>query len=495
MQVLKIDANSTGLRYAKEVSLGVLPANPVWNPAEPNSYKSFGASYKKVSRAPISASRQQSKGITVDQDAAGGIQQDLTSTNMLPFIEGLMYASLRSKNAAAASGVDANGYDVFNGASYHAGDIVFGYGFAIPANNGAKIVTGSAAGSVAFAGSQPDGAGNIVRVGVKLAAGDATIDVSGTFPTLKTTAYDLTQLGVIPGEWLYIGGDAGDASFANANNNGFARVRSVSAHALAFDKTSNVMAADGGAGKSLVLYFGRVIKNEHDPMLQVRSTYTFERTLGAPDNASAAQQAEYLEGCGINEWVLTLNTADKITYEASVVATNYETVDANTGLKAGSRPSIVDGLAYNSTLNVKRAGLGIYGSGASLFAYLSVGAVTINNNIKPNKAIGVLGAFDTSAGIFAVSATATAYFTNVAALAAVKNNADCSFDLILAAGNKGIALDLPLVSLGENGLNVTSNEAVTVPLTMDAASGAPIDPNLDHTALFVFFDYLPNRAM
>jgi hypothetical protein len=120
--------------------------------------------------------------------------------------------------------------------------------------------------------------------------------------------------------------------------------------------------------------------------------------------------------------------------------------------------------------------------------------INLNNNLNPNKAVSVLGAFDITGGTFEVGGSITAYFSNVSAIAAIRNNSDVTMDLVLAKANAGIALDIPLITLGDGKLNVEQDEPITIPVTNEAASGAKVDPNMDHTLMMVFFDYLPTAA-
>jgi len=106
----------------------------------------------------------------------------------------------------------------------------------------------------------------------------------------------------------------------------------------------------------------------------------------------------------------------------------------------------------------------------------------------------VLGAFEVTAGTFEVGGSITAYFGDVASIAAVRNNSDITLDQILVKGNSGIAIDLPLLSLGGGLPNVEQDQPVTIPLELNAATAAKITSTLNHTMLMVFFDYLPNAA-
>lgn len=513
----KIDSNlGGGLRYAEEASLGVLPGSPVWRPMEPNSYNNFGGNISSVARNPINDSRQRQKGTVTDLDASGGVNIDLVQNALQDIMQGVFFASLRRKaefgnSADGGTGVitgvvaSSHEYTAASGLNiFRAGDLVFGTGFANSANNGLKhIATASSTAPVVsetVMNETPTTSAKLTAVGFQFASGDAVITNSGTaYPTLTTTAKDLTQLGIIPGEWIFIGDDSNAAyEFATAANNCFARVRSVATNTITFDKTHKTMVTDNGSGKTVRIFVGRVVKNEVSTTIKRRS-YNIERLLGVPDDDNPSNyQSEYLIGSVPNEFKLNVASAGKVTCDISFMSIDHETRSADDGVKSGSRPSIVGESAFNTSSDFSRMKMAlastVSGNPAALFAYVTDLSVTINNNVTPDKAVGVLGAFDVTAGDFVVTASATAYFADVAAVQAVRNNANVSLDAVLVKENAGIALDLPLVMLGDARANVVKDKAIELPLSINAVTAAAIDSNLNHTAMMIFFDYLPDLA-
>lgn len=505
--VFKIDSNVTGLRIAKEQSIGVLPTTPKWVQAEPNDYSELGSKISTLVRNPITDGRQRKKGVVVDAEATGGFSSDLTQTNFQEILQGVFFASYRSKaerNAIPSVAAPANTYALTNTAGFSVGTLVNATGFTNLGNNGLKrvtTVTSNASITVTeslVAEAAPPAESSLIAVGFQFNAADAVINVAGLLPALITTTKNLTELGLTPGEWVYIGGDTTALAFAQSANNGWKRVRSVSANKIEFDKSNQSMVADTGTGKTIQMFFGRKLQNEVGTNI-VRSTYQMEVSLGVPDTTKPTEvQSMYIPGCIPNQFNINVATASKITTDISFFAQNSETRTGSEGLKPGSRPVLVDADAFNTSTDLKRIKMSEVSSNnaavSPFFAYVTDLSLSINNNLKPLKAAGVLGAFDVSAGTFAVSGSVTAYFTDVQAIRSIRANADITLDVIFVKNNSGFVIDLPLLSLGGGSPDIQLDEPVKLPLNIDAAAASRISPQMDYTAAMMFYDYLPDAA-
>jgi hypothetical protein len=313
------------------------------------------------------------------------------------------------------------------------------------------------------------------------------------------------SFGFIPGELVFLGGDAAANQFFHAVDNGFCRVRSINSQYLEFDKTQHIMVADdgtdtgaGGTGQTIRIFFGRVIKNEADVTLIVKRSIQLERTLGQPDDASPATQAEYLLRGIADQMKLDSKTADIVRIELDFLCNTNELRTSAQGVKPGTRPSIADADAFNTTSDVAFTKLAIVTSANAcptpLLAFFTDLVLDLKNNLKQNKAVSVLGAFDSTAGFFQVGATLTGYFTDVAEMQAVKDNKSITLEQHFVKFNAGVSIDLPLLTLGKALADVKLNEPIMIPLQSDAATAKIIDPNLDYTMLWVFWDYLPTLA-
>lgn len=502
----KIDSNVTGLAFAEELSLKTLPGTPVWYPLEPNSYKDFGGQIATVARNPINPSRQRKKGVTTDLDASGGFTQDITPINSVRLLQGFFFADARQKPATQPlngtqiplTSVSATQYLAASGmAQFLGGTIILASGSAVSGNNGVKNVTASAAGSVTVAEAltveaAPAAAMKLESVGFKFPAATVAITIVGGLPRMTSTTTDLSTLGLIPGEWIYLGGD-GAAGTKFVNNNGWARINAIVGGGggyLEFDKTSWTPVAEPATGLTISIWWGTVIKNESAQALIKRRTYNIERQLG---NDGSGIMSEYLVGAVPNELTLNMPQAEKVTMDMAFVAVDNEQRTGTTGPKSGTRITYPSADAFNTSNDIARIKLSLVTptnpAPVALFAYATELSLTINNNVTPNKAVGVLGAFDTSAGTFEVGGKLTAYFADIAGVQAVRNNSDVTIDIIKVKNNTGLLWDMPLISLGDGRLNVEQDQAITLPLDTNAA-----ESKFGHTLLFQSFPYLPNVA-
>jgi hypothetical protein len=499
----KQDSNLTGLRYAEEASLKVLPGSPVWYPLEPNTYSNFGGQISTIARNPINATRQRKKGVTTDLDASGGFNQDLTFSNTTRLLQGFFFADIEEKltnnptngtqhpiTAVAASG---HTYTAAAGLSgLLSGDLMFASGFAQTNNNGLKHVTGASTGTTitvtdTLTDETPAATAKVKRVGHRFGSATSAIVMNGSLVQLTESTTDLTTIGLIPGEWVFVGGDAANTAFVN--NIGFARVSRITAGLLEFDKVSWTPQAEAGTGKTIEIYFGDLLRNQPDPNNIKRRTYQIERQLG---NDGVGVMSEYLVGAVANELKVNIAQADKVTIDLSFVAVDNEQRTGTTGVKSGTRPTLVATDAFNTSSDFYRIKLASVGSNASvspLFAFATDLNIDLKNNVTANKAVGVLGAFDTSAGTFEVGGSLTAYFADVSGVQAVRTNADITLDFVLVKNNTGLLFDIPLLALGNGRLDVKQDQAITLPLDTNAAQSS-----YGWTLTFQSFEYLPALA-
>ena len=327
---------------------------------------------------------------------------------------------------------------------------------------------------------------------------------------LSAATIDFTTLGLLPGEWVYLGdanddlSDSAETEFnftvGNIRNRGYCRIFSITANQLIFDLSigSDAWALSGsgdgsvgiGFSGSVSLYYGTVIRNEPVPANIVRTTYTLQRYLG--QGVANEDNLEYVNGAIPNEFTLNLKSNSKLDCDMTFVP--MDTEQLHQAALPGTYVALEHEDAYNTSLDVFLNLLYIINPNlttqAPLFGYASDSKITINNNVKGNKAIGVVGSFEGSTGNFDVSGSLTCYFDDVAAQQAVRSNADVGLVNIFAKENAGFVIDLPLLTLALNGLKVEKDKPIMADITQVASPGEQ-----NYTALYNKFKYLPASAM
>jgi hypothetical protein len=382
--------------------------------------------------------------------------------------------------------------------------LAIGFG---PGIDGLHLVSAAAAASLTVATDLPalaviPAGAKLIRVGHQYASGDLTVDVSGVRPRLVSAATDLRDLDLEVGGALYIGGDGAAFQFATAANNGEKRVFAVDAAAgdfIELDESLLDMVTDAGAAKTIRLYPGINLKNKSGTG-RVRTYLQGERTLGAPDDAQPAQiQAEYVTGCTGSEYALNVPRQEKVTAAMTFTGIGYETVDAPTGVKTGSRPNLTPGDAINTSSDLKKLRISALPTAdetpTPLFDLIGEMTLNLNNNIRRRTALGIVGAASLGVGQFNVSGTLNAYFTNVSQIVSIQNYEKLTLHAFFAtAANQGFSIDLPLITLRTDGAEVANNEDIMLNCDFVAHNGRRYHSTFDHALSFSFFPYLPTLA-
>lgn len=513
--VKKIDGSATALYFAEEECIKVLPgvggADAVWYGLEPNSYGDFGGSFTSSSRNPISEHRQNIKGDIVDVVANAGFNIDKTQNNLTRLLQGFMFSNIRStvdNVPVYGTEIDLTGVtaidDRYAAASglgvFAAGMLIQASGFTNAANNGLKTVASVAAGYVAVSEAlvdeTPPAKARIKCVGYQFAVGDVNLSVTSGIPSLTSTTTNFTTLsGVFAGAWVFLGGDTSSTRFAN--NQGYARVKSVAATLLTFDQTTWTPATESGTGDTIRLFVGDTIRNEATRNLIVGRTYQLERQLGSGTNGA---QAEYIIGSVPDS--LTVNIPEpsgaesKVSLDLTFIGCNveYRSGDVADEIKAGTRVAALGEKAFTTSKGIYSSKVYVASASASnptsVFGYITDGNIAISNGATMTKVVGQFGAIDYSKANFSVSGSVNVLFTQTAACTAIKNNSDAGLHIVAAARNAGWVIDVPLLGINGGKLNVTQNEPITLPLEN---MGYMCDNG--YTAQYTNFPYLPTLAM
>lgn len=515
-----IDGNTTGLFVTEETCPGQLPGAPVWYAQEPNSYNDMGGDVTTIAREFIDPSRQNQKGTSVDEEAAGGWNTDVTRSNLTRLLQGFFFADARQPfSTMPLVGTQIAMNSVFLQAStivhssntsngltgFNANDLVARSGYNAPNNNGIAVVVSSGSidsgnSSVAFAlatpytTETPPVTARLDNVGIQFTAADIAFSYVNGVAALSSTTYVFnTNANLFVGQWIFLGGDLPESRFTN--NVGYARIRLINAKSLVFDETTWLPVTEAGTGKTIRLFYPVTVKNENNPALIKKRTYQIERTLGLSPTENLVQ-AEYLEGSLANEFTVSIPTGDKVTADLSYVALrSTEVTGTGTDLrKTGTRVPSKRERLINTSTDVYRMRMTLLDPTTSyptpLFGYITDGSFSITNNVATHKAIGVLGSLATTVGTFNVTGSCTAYFTTPQAKRAMRSLANVGLHFILAKDNWGLIFDIPLVSINGGKISVEKDTPVTIPLE---ARGA--ENSMGYTASYSEFRYLPTIAM
>lgn len=500
-------SNSVGISIAEEATPKVLPGSPVWFGREANSFPDFGAEAEYTRAEVISSRRTNREGNITGIDAVGGYNINMSNA-LQREAQGFFVADAYEQtdtlplNGAQISITDVDGSGVYAAASgldaFAVGALVFAEDFTNPANNGFGRVTTAIAAALTIDGigtvaePAPPARAKVKRVGHQFGTGDLAITVSPGRVVMTSTADAWANLPLQVGQWLFIGGDAVATRYDSGY--GYGRVESYTNGVVVLDNLAwagGSSGADTGAGKTIQVFTGTWLKDETDQALQICRTYQLERTLGNDGNGI---QSEIVTGAFANTFTGSFPLRGLHSSDIGFVALDDEQRTGTDGLKAGARVPYPSQTPYSTSTSVWRLGVAILDettvTPTGLFGFASEATMTIDNGATAVPAIGLPGGIDITTSNFTGGGSVSAYFQDIAARTAVKTAAKLGYDVIKAAGNKGIVYDMPQCRAQGGRLAVAANDPITIPYELFAEENVK-----GYTASMTFFDYLPNIAM
>lgn len=514
----RVLTNSTGLRAAREASIGVLPGTPKWRVVEFDSIGAYGAVLTTVVRRPISQDRGRKKGTVVDLDSTVEFDTDLTLDVWDQFSEGFMFSEFANYEfdfthenfVGEALDVTSTGYALGAALSSFTTDanlparvaakmifgastaktLVYASGYATAANNGVKVLDADVTTSsteVTAAGLAAETAPANARLEVcGVRTDDAVLDVlSASTATLTSadigTAGGWDVLGILPGMIIHVGGVTN--AFANTNSPtisataryGFARVQSISGSSqevLNLTKIDTNFGAVGtsGGSETVDVLFGRFARNvavtaDADDTRYLERTVQFETSYPGLGSGGATEY-EYAIGNFANEITVNIPLGGKATVTFAFIGTNSDDITATRKTGASSAISPLRKTAINTAQDLPVITTDVVSSTSDVcFKSLTY---TILNNVSPEKCLGVLGAVFVNVGLFEFNIEGQMLFTNKSIVNAIKNNDTVTFMQVLRNDDGVIAVDVPEANIGGGGREFPVDQSVLVNVTLQS---------------------------
>ncbi len=507
-----------------------------WKLLEPNEIANFGSTISTIPRTPISKIRGARKGTVTTEDAATEFTADLTMDSLLDFVEGFAFSIAtnadmvfppRMGNRAASEGdATATGFTIPSATAAQAAkfqftaagpiSLVFARGYGISGNNGLFplgadvvatdteiVVTGTAV-ETAPANSQ------VELCGIRAEAGDLALAVSGSVGTLTSgngasvTPIDFTTIGWTVGQLIHVGGLTGTNQFGSTaaadgtNSVGYARITSIAAATVLLDKLDVLLVASdgtddgvGGAETVTDLLFGRFARNVPvDDALYDVKIFLFEGeypNLYQPEGVGPIADPdgfEYTVNNHCNQLGFALALSDKATMTPTFVATATEDIVDNaarrTGASTASQP--LQTVALSTSIDVARLRVTDIDETGLTTDFKNL-TFTVNNNVTPERVIGLKGARFINIGNLGVALEGNVLFTSPLVTSRIRNNTTVTMDFVMRNDDGAVGVDIPSMTLGGGGKEFPVNESVQIAITGQAF----IDPAFGNASFGISF--------
>lgn len=502
----RVLTNNVSLIYTIETALGT--AGSEWFLLEPNEISAFGATITTVARDPISRNRQRRKGTVTDLDSAVEFASDLTLSSFRDFIEGFCFVSGINSDvteiAATAAETTGDSYTVAalttaQADKFEVDTLIWVTGGANEANNGLKAVDADIAGSatsISVAENLVDETASfrLSFAGHRVSAANTvtwTWDAGNKLATLEETGVGtlLQALGLTAGQIVHIGsvaaiGGAIQNAFENAAANdmfGYARVQGFTANTVVFDKVDAALQFTDSTDPAtpVDILFGQYVRNVPTTSSEfLERSFQFEVEFPNLDTGGGSE-FQYALGNFCNTVSFELPLTDKATATFAFIGTDTENPvvagSRKTGASAAGSPTRTG--AFNTSSDIARLRITEADEDGITTDFKSL-TMTLNNNVSPEKVLGVLGARFINTGNFEVDIEAQLVFTDGAVVDKIRDNETVTMDFVIKNDDGVIAVDIPSMTLGGGDREFPVDESVLINTTAQAFQDATLGTSI-----------------
>lgn len=494
-------SEAAGVLIAPETigSLGVQPTTG-WRTLQPDQDQitDFYLNIKTVAPSPISVERQMQAPVIVDADASPKLQQDLTGDLLNDIGEGIVLAKAKHNGGTGQSffiptSASTTDYVVTALGALPAGTLVKGTGWVNAANNGLRVVGASSTGiSIKVTGGVAETPGSaylatVEVAGFRGASGDIKLDVNGN---LTSTVADFTTMGLVAGQWIYVGGVPGSAfAFATSGYSGFAKIAiTPTANLITLARRAwTVGAADTGTGKTIDLYFCRWLRNVSttDADYQEQS-YQMELSLSGIGGGGATEYV-YAAGQMVGMFELDAPLASLVKTTISFIGTNVTDPSTSRATGASTAPVSVAIDRFNTSTTEPYIKFANAATEASVSTDIASWKLSMDNGITGQKQHGTLGPKRLIVGKLNVTMDLEVVVTQDDAIKACTANTTLTFGAGLRSTTGGVFVDVPSLKFTGAVPKFPANGAVMI----SPKAGAFVDATGRYTVGFSYFSYLP----
>lgn len=521
------DANKTAVRVLKETAAGTIQTNPAFRNLRYTS-ESLSFTPQTETSNEIDSTRQVNDLILTGFETGGDVGMELSFGNSADILEGVMFNSWY-RTPEVANGLDFTGVSTATlgaanvvsitlgttvtlaasktiaglgtsasmvaNTAFKVGHLVVLENFATASNNRTpKVLTSVTATTLVSTGAgwtneatAPAGSASSRGARVKVVGFQATTgDVNATAApnALTSTTLDFSTLGLVVGMWIKLYGFTTTAT----SNNGWARVSSIAANTLTFDIVPTGWSAKTEAG-TVGGYFGDFLKNG---VTDVTYSVEVEYSLSAPTYM-------YYRGNKPSTYTLQADTQQIVTESVTFVGFNALDPTTTRGVSnfrgdavAMGTPATVDAQGY-SVMDSSNAVPFVIAGGAEMAGpnFVNSFSIQLENNLRPQTAVGTLGAVGIGAGRVNITGNLNTYFGDTTELAKLTSNTATGFAVgfLDSAFNKGMIYDLPKIKYSGGQPDVTGIDT-DIFLDLQFQALRDLAGGRDYTILIQNFDYV-----